>query len=341
MFARTHVHAEMEAIKWLVLVILAGALALLLANTARGNEVTRPPVSSERSQVLPEADVARQLRPTMPPSVVEIPAAPVEDPFVVASQTWNAIELQKAGRMDEAVEAWTRLRLPVPTDVWRLIALGHAYLQLADYERAAEVLCEAKYGAPDNAVVDFVIGTLWLAKAETALEWHDAPGIDASRFVAWQPMEIAPNTASMYRLAAVMCFERATKLAGQVNLDEPLLAGEWMVPESDELAMPIAAPTVRDLLSAFRADRFEGRSHLALGVLHTERDVLDHAERHLDQAAALSEPTGAAFRDLGERLEQRGHFGDAMRVFLKSLSHGGGLDTFGKALENGGKALLR
>jgi tetratricopeptide (TPR) repeat protein len=273
--------------------------------------------------------------------MVEIPAPPAEDPFVVASQVWNVIELQKAGRIDEAVEAWTRLRLPAQTDAWRLIALGYAYLQLAEYERAAEVLCEAKYAAPDNAVLDFVIGTLWLAKAETAFEWQDAPSVDASRLVAWQPLEIAPNTPSMYRLAAVMCFERATKLAGQVNLDEPLLTGEWMVPESDELAKPFAAPTVRDLLSAFGADKFEGRSHLALGVLHTERDVLDHAERHLDRAAALSEPTGAAFRDLGERLEQRGQFGDAMRVFLKSLSHGGGLDTVGKALENGGKALLR
>jgi len=373
MLVQAHTHVEMEVVKWLALVVLAGAIALLVASTARGRENTRPPETSSSGTVpimnrsgTPMPTIPPVLEPrTMAPPTIEIPAGPAEDTFRLASEIWNAIEFQKEERIDEAVEAWTRLRLPAETDVWRLVALGHAHLQLAEYEKAAEVLSEAKYAAPENAVVHYVIGMLWLAKAETALEWHDAPGVDTSRLAAWQPMDIAPNSKSMYGLAAVMCFERAVTLARQVNLDEPLLtiAGpttdefttdefttdelttqgltDWMVPGSGELAMPVVVPTVRNLLSAFDADSFEGRSHYALGVLHTERDVLDHAERHLDRAAALNQPTGAAFRDLGEKLEQREKYGDAMRMFLKSFSHGGGITTVGQALENAGKALLR
>ncbi len=338
MFTKAHAHTELEIVKWAVLVVLAGALTLLLAGTAWGKGSARPPATLpaevEQSAVPMPMDL-----PQIPMDAVPTPS--VEDPFVVVSQTWNAIELQRAGRMDEAVEAWNRVRLPWETDVWRLVALGYAHLQLAEVDQAVAVLSEAKYAAPDNAVVHFAIGTLWLVKSETASEWPDAIDYDATRLVGGVPLDVAPNTRSMYRLAAVMCFERAVKLAHQVNLEEPLLPGAWMVPESDELAMPVATPTVRDLLSAFDGDTFEGRSHLALGVLHTERDMLEHAERHLDQAAALGQPTGAAFRDLGERLEHRGQFGDAMRVFLKSLSHGGGVNTVGEILDNAGKALLR
>ncbi|MBM4000563.1 MAG: hypothetical protein FJ297_13680 [Planctomycetes bacterium] len=334
MFVKAHAQHPMEVMKWAVLVVLAGALALVLASAVGGAERMSPPAR------LPDRieDAARWMPvPPIPPAEPR----PAEDPFERATAIWNAIELQRAGQVDEAVEAWIRLRLPEKTDVWRLVALAYAHMPRADHAAAADVLSEAKYAAPENAVVHFAIGTLWLAKAESAYEWRDSPNSQLHRLAAWGPIDVAPNTKSMYRLAAVMSFERAAESARNVNLDEPLIEEIRAVPEADDLAMPIAAPTVRDLLSAFEADAFEGRSHLALGVLHAERNMLAHAERHLDQAAALGQPTGAEFRDLGARYEESAQFSHAARAYLKAMSHGGGVGSLGRALENAGRAVLR
>jgi hypothetical protein len=128
-------------------------------------------------------------------------------------------------------------------------------------------------------------------------------------------------------------FQRAIDLAENVNLDQVLLPAEWSVPDDHTLSMPVMTPCVRDALQVFGGERFEGRSHLALGLLHMQRGSLEAAEEHLDSAAQLGEPTADFFRQLGEQFDKEGLSGDAMRAHLKAFSHGGGIGCLEQAVK--------
>lgn len=259
----------------------------------------------------------------------------VGDPFSTASDVWRAIEYQKEGRFLEAAEQWRAIRLPGEKDVWRKTALAMTLLNQGNVEQAAVELAEARGQWPTNAVVRYCTGVLRLMQAEQADEWYDAVGPMFLRLASYPPREIAPNTRSMFELAAKMEFERAVEMAPQVRLDEPLLPAEWTAPDDEELAMPMAAPMVRDVLTAGGMDQFEGKAHLALGELHMKNGSLAHAEEHLDRAALLGLPTGDLYQRLGESYEEFGLHAEATRAFLKAMSHGGGVVRPGAgALQN-------
>jgi tetratricopeptide (TPR) repeat protein len=263
--------------------------------------------------------------------MMQVPAAQLEQ----ASQLWRVIELQKTGNIDEAISMWEGMRLPRETDHWRLLMLGVAYMQNAEFEKSAEALEESQAMVPDNPVAHYALGLLLLYEAEDADEWYDASGTDPFR-LAVAP-DRAPKTRSMHRLAAMMAFERAVALADRVNLNQPLLTAGWQTSDESVPLMLVAIPRVADAVEVFGGERFEGRSHLALALLHMHRDGLMHAEQHLDSAAELGEPTGRVFRQLGEKFEESNLPADAMRAHLKAFSHGGGAASLNDAWRTFGR----
>jgi hypothetical protein len=218
--------------------------------------------------------------------------------------------------------------------------LGVAHMQNGDDHRSEELLCEAKSMAPENPVIDYALGLLWLGRADAADEWYDATGIDPFRLASMSPQDRVPRTRSMYQLSALMAFERAVRLADKANLDQSLIPDQRTVPGENARFLPITTPRARDALEVFGGERFEGRSHLALGLMHMQRGALDHAEKHLDSAALLGEPTGDAFHDLGKKFEGEDATSEALRAHLKAFSHGGGAACLQDAFEQFGRAMI-
>jgi tetratricopeptide (TPR) repeat protein len=329
-FAEVKSHPELALLKWLALLVLAGALALLLVGTALGAKDVRPPgllppdipaePMPERSSDLPDMEMPR-------------------DPFGLAAELWKAIELQQSGNIDAAIETWEAVRLPRETEHWRLLMLGVAYLQRNDIDHAVAALEQSEEMMPDNPVVYYAFGLAAMQQAATADEWYDALNVDPFRLAAYPPTDV-PLTRCHYRLIATMAFERAVELAPYVDLDETLLPAAWVIPEGRELSVALMVPRARDALKVFGGDRFEAKSHKALGWLHLERGALAHCENHFDRAADLGEATGDAFRELAEQYEEAGHPQDAMRANLKAFSHGGGAAALEDAWRSFGKALI-
>jgi tetratricopeptide (TPR) repeat protein len=330
MFARTHTyfHPEVELLKWIALVILAGAIALLLAGSAGGD------IATIKGTSIPEA-----LPP--PPTDSTLPIeTPSEDHFAVTAIVWEALHEQRASNLPEALALWREVQLPASTDVWRKVAMALAELQLNDLEQAAVTLGEARAEAPHNPVVHYVTGILRLAQAERADEWYDASGLDFTRLTSG-PGDVAPGTKSLYELAAMMALELSVTHAKEVCSDEPLVPEQWAQTPDFEVTMPLATPLVQDVLEACGIEQYEGRAQLVLAELHRQRGSLTHAEEHLDQAAKLGIPTGAAYRTLGDAYEEEGLSAEAARAYLKAMSHGREVAAPAlKALENLRDALL-
>jgi tetratricopeptide (TPR) repeat protein len=328
MFARTqtHPHPELEILKWLALLILAGAIALLLTGQLAG-DITAVKAVPEPGSIPPPAVVR--------PDVHALPSAEAaEDHFATAALVWQAMQEQRAGEAARALALWNQVQLPPPTDVWRKVAIAMAELQLTDTQQAEQTLLAARNEAPQNALVHYVIGILRLTQSESADEWYDASGLDPTRLAA-APAEESTHTRTMYELAAMMALERAVLYAPQVCSDEPLLPDEWTRSPDFEVTMPLATPLVQDLLEALGIEAYEGRSHLVLGDLHRMRGSLEHAEEHLDQAAHAGIPTGEAYQHLGSAYEQQGMSAEAARAYLKAMSHGPAVAAPAlKALEN-------
>src|SRR5690606_14527418 len=95
------------------------------------------------------------------------------------------------------------------------------------------------------------------------------------RLAAQTPLDIAPNTKSMYQLAAIQAFERAVENAYLLRRDMPLVPESWGIPHDYESVMPLATPRVADVLLVLGAERFVGKSHLVLGELYTDRGALE------------------------------------------------------------------
>lgn len=330
MFARTRTHyrPDVEMLKWIALVILAGAIALLMAESLKGG------IATVKNVPVPEGRV-------LPPAGSNMPGqATVDDRFAVTAIVWEALQQQRAGNLVEALSLWREVQLPPTTDVWRKVAMALAELQLEDPTQAAMTLNEARAESPRNALVYYVAGILRLAQAERAEEWYDASAYDMTRLTSW-PVETLPYTRSMYQLAAMMALEESVARAGEVCGEEPLVPETWTRTPDYESSMPLATPLVGDLLEACGLDQFEGRAHLVLGELHRTRGSLGHAEEHLDRAAELGIPTGVAYRLLGGAFEQAERHPEAARAYLKAMSHG--REVAGpalKALENLRDALL-
>jgi tetratricopeptide (TPR) repeat protein len=307
MLLRQHVHqhAEWELFKWVILIVMASVIALgVLTSVAGAADLAK--VDREPAPLPNEiADIAAP----MVPMSVEQPSLAAD----LASQVWQALELQHAQKYDEAIAAWQAIELPRETTVWRQVALGQAYLATGEIESAAEVLLDAKSLESENPVVHYFLGLLRLEQAYVAEPWQDAAAPPATNFVAYTPADVVPNSKSMYQLTAMMELEEAIKLAPDVWLDEPLVPTDW--PTRAALA-----PTVGDLLLAVSANQFEAKAHNMLSYLYLERGSLETAEGHMDSAAAGGLKV-VGYSDLGERYAEAGQHTDATRAYVKAMKH--------------------
>lgn len=316
MFAERTMRWETELLKWILMLILATALAfVLLARTAAGATPDAP-------RLLP-GDM-QGARPMTPPQMVD----PNE-------QIWEALRLQREGHAEEAIMAWKEVTLPIETEVWRQIAMGAAGLQLGQTEKAAEWLDAAEQLEPQNPLVHYYLALLRLDQARDAKEWHDAIGPTTTRLVAYRPRQVVPNTRGMYELAAMAEFEAA--IANAAHLDRAMV----LAMPDHRTTVTLAPVTVGDVLVALGAERFEGQAHYMLGAMCLDRGATTAAETHLDAAHAAGVDVVFGYEELGAMYEKDGRYGDAARAYLKGTGHDPRLLTpLRKVLENAAKALL-
>lgn len=228
---------------------------------------------------------------------------------------WKALAAQAHGaRHWQAEECWQRANLAPEAAHWRHVALASLYLEQGLVADAAEQLDEARRLAPDNGVVHYFTGLLRLEQAASARDWPDAVGRPEVRFAVHVQTDVAPNTRSMYLLAASQELERAIETAA-VDAGQPLVA------KVDTIA-PDLRPTVADLLVAAGADRYQIRAHHVLSSVYVERGLPALAERHLDLAAQGGATVLFGYSELAAAFEQEGDYTSAGRAYIKAAEHG-------------------
>ena len=333
MMSQRHMHLEVEMLKWLAVLALASALALVMASQAFGGERGfGDEVGATRSipGLLP-SDMERLAEPMRD---VAIPAdldgsEPNEGEFAAGedflsqwnTRLWTVLDLHRQGQVEQAIEAWSDMPLPCESEVWRFLALGAAYLQCGQLDDAVAMLDAAEGLEPDNPVLHYYVGILRMQQAATTPQWYDATGETPARFVAWVPRKIAPNSKSMVELAAMTAFQRAIDTSVYLEQNRLLIGSD--VDGYQESSMSQMPPMVYDLLVAIGADNFEGKSHNMMSYLCLDRGWLDQAEQHMDRAAETGLAIPYGYGDLGERYELDGRPADAARSYLKQMAQGG------------------
>lgn len=334
MLSHRHMHLEVEILKWLAVIGLAAAIALAMVSQIYGADV-----KGDRAipNLLPPD--MEQLAQRLDAKVESQGQSPLADELALWNQQlWNVLELHRQGQVEEVIGAWSETPLPCESEVWRYVCLGAAYLQSGQLEDAADMLSAADMLEPDNAVVHYFVGILRLQQAADAREWWEPPPSPAT-LVSWTPSRIAPNTPSMYKLAAIAELERTLELAPYLQRDQILIAPGWEDMESQSI--PRLPAIVDDVLVAIGADNFEGKAHNMLGELALGRDWLAQAEYHMDAAADSGLSIVYGYQDLADRYEAEGQYLDAFRACLKQVAHGGEvLEPSRQAYENLRKSLL-
>jgi Flp pilus assembly protein TadD len=350
MYAKQHqLSLEFEMIRWMVIITLAGILALAVASSAWGRDVPK----RAQPRVLPDAATELSRPMAALPSDLQ-----VTDDEPLVRQLWSALAYHRGNDPAAAREVWSRIQLPYQSEAWQYVALGVTYLQEGDCEAACMAFQVAQGWEPHNPVPFYYLGIVRLTQAQRAEAWHDGVVPGDVQFVDWvadgrvadglgrngglNSPDVVPNSKAMYEWVAMVEFTRAIELAGNVALDQPLVAtarwgGHQLVPENPE-----AAPHVGDLLAALGADNFAGKAHNTLGSMLIERGALERAEQHLDAAAATGLTIVHGYADLGAAREAAGEHQEAVRAYMKAAAHGdrspqtthGVLENFGKALFN-------
>lgn len=299
---------EMEAIRWLILFMLA-IIVIAIAAQLAGAADPMPPVEPGR---LPMALVV-EAKPMDPPREFYPEQPPVhEAPAGLAMKVAELLALHRQGAAREALDGWEQTQLPPQTAVWRDLARGAAALQLGDLPLAEKHLATARLAAPKHAAADFLIGVLRMEQAAQIREWRpwrDLPRRPEFRLVADAPPVAAPLTRTMYELAALMEFNAAVLHAPDVQLGQPLVPGARGNPQ----------PLVGDLLAAIGADNFAGKAHHMLGALYMNRGQLTEAETHLDEAVKTGVNIVFGYEDLGTLHELQGDNAAAGRLYGKQL----------------------
>ena len=228
---------------------------------------------------------------------------------------WQALDHQRQGEWEEALDVWYTTQLAVDTDQWRHIAMAQAHLALGQYDEAAGALLVAEEAEPNNAVMHYFRGLLRMDQVPHARDWYDAQGPSRENYVVYRPTDVVPNSRAMYRYVARLELQRAIEFAGDVELDQPLTPEPW----ESTIAL---GPTVGDLLIATGADNFAARAHNILGGMLLEEGALDRAEYHIDHAADAGMFVSYNYVDLIDEYEGRGYYLDAARVCAKAVGHG-------------------
>jgi tetratricopeptide (TPR) repeat protein len=305
MITTRHMQLEVELVRWGLLIVAALAIVLAVATLAAADPMMEP-------QLLPGNmdEIARPI-PVAPARPFFPEAAPVREfpPAEAAAHLWAILEQHRTGRALEAIAGWEQLRLPAETAHWRKVAMGAAYLQTGDLERAMTHLETAEQMMPEYPVVAYYRGLLRLEQAAAAVRVPDGMNGGRDLMVAYTPQE----TKAVYEMLALAELRRATTRGAEVRLDERLLATEMAVEEA------IIVPRVGDLLAALGATNFAGRAHLLMFGLHLDRCELIEAELNLDMAAATGMATLDGYRDLAETYLTVGREVDAARAARKDL----------------------
>ena len=316
--------ADRMLLKWMIILAIAAALTVAIWGQARGYE----PMMGSEPQPLP-AEAAKLARP-MP-----LAAAPEEDPLPnpfapmpeallpiplegsVSDQVRQILLLHHNHHWQEAITGWNQLVPWAPgQEVWRQIALTQANLTVGNRESAELHLALARQLAPSHPVVEFYTGILRLEQARHAREWRNLEAPARTRWVSLDP--VAPNTRSMYLLAAEASLTRCLELADTVNLDAPLVGIEL-------LSAGETSPTVGELLAAIGADPFVGKAHNLLGRLVLDRSLADEAEKHFDAAHREGLSVAYGYQDIAKVYRREHRPRDAFRAELKQMQQGAGV----------------
>jgi tetratricopeptide (TPR) repeat protein len=298
---------ELEFVRWLLLVIAAIALLLAIATAVAAAK----PVSEPRLLPANAAQIAKPMGEEMlAPFFPEYPPGRVLPLSEAAARLWMTLESHRAGCTAEAVAGWEQIRLPGETAHWREVGLAAAYLQAGDLRRAELYLDRARQLAPDNAVVAYFTGLLYLEKAAAWQRVPDGLPRSSERLVAF--VTPADDRLQLQLLAAVE-LRRAIATAAEVRLDE------WLLLPDPEVNESIFVPRVGDLLVALGADNFLGKAHHLLFGLYLRGGELAVAEQHLDQAAATGIATLYGYRDLAEMCLEQGEYAALPRLAAKEL----------------------
>ena len=311
MFATRRMHVEVELMKWAVIILWAIALAaIMLVRTAGGDELK--PAQEPGRLPADMGSIAKALaQPAVTPYFPENPPqAIVVDPCLT-DELWGLVRQHEEGKVAAAMAGWKEIALPAKGEVWRHIAFGIGELQLGNLERADYEFDVARDYGPRHPLVAYYRGILRMEQArEQGL--RDAEKIAVIRLVVYRNDEVVPATRGMYQLAAMVEFKDALARAEELNLAEPLVA------EAGE-----EGPTVGDFLNAVGAVNYVGQTHNMLAVLYLDRGLLTDAEEQFDAAAATGIEIPFGYRDLGQAFEEVGENGDAVRAYLKAMTHHG------------------
>lgn len=335
MYAKQHqISLEFEMLRWLVVIALAGVLALAVASSAWGNDVrnTSPgPLPAEATRIAKPMPLGADLltNPRQSADLQEV------------RQLWTALAFHRGGDPSSARAAWDGLQLHPRTETWQYVALGVTYLQEGDCEAATAAFQVAQGLQPDNPVPAYYLGLVRLTQAQRAEHWHDGRLPRNVQFASLggdgllDTPDVVPNSKAMYEWVAMAELTRAIELAPHLDLDQPLIATDPLATGWQE-----ASPLVSDLLDALGADNVAGRAHHVLGSLQVARGALAAAERNLDAAAATGLTIVHGYADLAAAFEADGDHADAVRAYMKAVANGdrshettrGVLENFGKAL---------
>ncbi len=334
MYAKHHqLSLEFEMVRWMVIIALAGVLALAVASKAWGSDVPK------RTQPRGLPDAAAELAERMSALQADVRFA---DNDQLVRQLWSALAYHRGNDPATAREAWNGIQLPHQNEAWQWVGLGVTYLQEGDCEAATVAFQVARGLQPNNPVPSYYMGIVRLTQAERAEAWHGDAMPGEVQFASLDTPDVVPNSKAMYEWVAMVEFKRAIELASNVPLDQPLVATSPFGGDTLESEKPEAAPNVGDLLAALGADNFAGKAHHTLGSMLVLRGALKSAEQHLDEAAASGLTIVHGYSDLGAAFAVEGEHHDAVRAYMKAVANGdrspqtthGVLENFGKALFN-------
>ena len=179
-------------------------------------------------------------------------------------RVWTALMAQQQGELETAIAMWNTTVLADDAKSWRYVALVAAHLEQGRLNEAIASLDAAWAIDAANPVVRYYTALVHLEQAAVAREWPDYVEPSIFRLVSHRRPPVAPNTASMYRLAAMHELTYVVQTAAQTPWDTMLVSKEATVE-------PALRPTVGDLLTAIRAADFEAT---ALSLPTSSRVVL-------------------------------------------------------------------
>jgi Flp pilus assembly protein TadD len=334
MYAKQHqLSLEFEMVRWMVIIVLAGILALAVASEASGSDVRKQP--GPLTGIATEA--ARPMQ-TLPGLQAEVQFTDVDQQV---QQLRTALAFHRGNDPAAARDAWYGIRLPRQNEAWQHIALGVTYLQEGDCDAATVAFQVAEVLQPNNPVPSYYMGIVRLTQAQRAADWQDLGLPGNVQFASLSTPNVVPNSKAMYEWVAMVEFNRAIELAQNVALDQPLVTSGAVLSDPLVSARTDAPPNVGDLLVALGADNFAGKAHNTLGSMLVMRGALESAEQHLDEATATGMTVVHGYADLGAAWEAEGEHGNAARAFMKAVSQGDrSRDAVNGVMENFGKALF-